>query len=624
MNIRRVELERLPFAALAVPVVVTVLAALAYSVYFLKAEHPVLSLLALFIVASAVVTATVLGIARARLGEDADRIARQSTLLMNQTAELDHQKNAVESSVREARSSEARARLLLAAVQDGVMLLDENQTIVAWNESAQRIFGLSSKDAKTLGSLLAHGRITREDGTPVQMRDLPSQRAMATRRPQSSETFRYIKNTGETIWLSVTARPLESSDKQHGIVAVSLRDVSATKQTEAALTRVNEQLTQSQKMEAIGRLAGGVAHDFNNLLTVIVTYSELLKAALKDGTPERYDVDEIENAARRATALTRQLLAFSRRQVLKPEDLDMSDVLRGMLGMLSRVLGEDIELVTKEAPNLACANADRGQIEQVIANLAINARDAMPNGGVLILETSQVGFEYDYGDHDGQVIPAGNYVQLAVTDTGEGMDHGTRSRIFDPFFTTKPPGKGTGLGLSTVIGIVSQSGGYLSVYSTPGLGTTFKIFLPAVERKPQVREKTREPVLDLAVAHTGRLLLVEDDDAVRKATTRLLERMGFDVSPMDGPLAALDELAQQAEPFDLMITDMVMPHMNGDQLAREALALYPAMRVVIMSGYSEEASSRNWAMPPGTVFVEKPISRETLSQKLREAMRASS
>ena len=620
MEIRRVELERLPLAALVVPVTVTVLAALAWAAFFLRTQHPLLSVVALLIAVSTLITAAVIVKARRKLDEDAHTIFEQATLLHSRTTELETQRQELANSIAGIRESEARARLLLDAVQDGVLLLDDQRKMVAWNESAQRIFGLSPQEATSLGAIVQRGRITREDGTQVRIEDLPSQRALATGLSQPSQTFRYTKNSGESVWLSVSAVPLEGRDGGRSLVAVSLRDVTSAKKAEAALLNANEQLIQSQKMEAIGRLAGGVAHDFNNLLTVIVTYSELLKASLDEGTSQRYDLDEIESAARRATALTRQLLAFSRRQVLSPEDLDMSEVVRGMLGMLSRLLGEDIELVTKEATNLSCANADRGQIEQVIANLAINARDAMPHGGVLILETSEVGFEYDYADHDGNVIPAGKYVQLCVSDTGEGMDEGTRSRIFDPFFTTKPPGKGTGLGLSTVIGIVSQSGGYMSVYSSPFRGTTFKIYLPATNRKGGVPAKTAHPAPESESVHSGRLLLVEDDEAVRKATSRLLQRMGFDVEAVDDPMVALQTLSERR--FDVMLTDMVMPHMNGDQLARQALSLYPSMRVVIMSGYSEEASNRNWALPPNTIFVEKPVSRETLSSKLREAMGA--
>lgn len=618
MEIRRVELERLPSAALVVPVTVTVLAALAWAAFFLRSQHPLLSILALLIVVSAVMTAAVIVLARRKLKDDAHKIFEQTKLLNSKSAELDAQRVELAQSITSIRDSEARAQILLAAVQEGVMLLDDSRNVIAWNNSAQRIFGLSSSDATSLGAILDRGKVTREDGSPIQIKDLPSQRALATGLPQPSETFRYTKNSGECVWLSVSAVPLDSKETGRAVVAVSFKDVTSAKKAEAALLNANEQLLQSQKMEAVGRLAGGVAHDFNNLLTVIVTYSELLKTSLEEGTSQRYDVDEIESAARRATALTRQLLAFSRRQVLTPEDLDMSEVVRGMLGMLSRLLGEDVELVTKEAANLSCTNADRGQIEQVIANLAINARDAMPDGGVLIIETSEVGFEYDYADHDGNVIPAGKYVQLCVSDTGEGMDDGTRARIFDPFFTTKPPGKGTGLGLSTVIGIVSQSGGYMSVYSSPRRGTTFKIYLPAMNRKAAGMaakvQKTPEPER----AHTGRLLLVEDDEAVRRATTRLLQRMGFNVEAVEDPQLALKILSTTQ--FDVMLTDMVMPHMNGDQLAREALMLYPSMRVVIMSGYSEEASNRHWALPPNTIFVEKPVSRETLSSKLREAM----
>jgi two-component system cell cycle sensor histidine kinase/response regulator CckA len=383
---------------------------------------------------------------------------------------------------------------------------------------------------------------------------------------------------------------------------------------------VNEQLVQSQKLEAVGRLAGGVAHDFNNLLTVITTYADLLNSALPATSPHRQDVEEIENAARRATALTRQLLAFSRRQVLKPEDLDFSDVLRGMSGMLSRLLGEDIELVTKEGRDLRCTWADRGQLEQVIANLAINARDAMPDGGVLILETSEVNFDEPYPDHDGKEIPPGRYVLLTVSDTGDGMPEDVRKRIFDPFFTTKPSGKGTGLGLSTVFGIVTQSGGFISVYSAPRKGTTFKIYLPASARRPGASRRPTPPRALPAVKQAGRILLVEDDESVRKATQRLLERIGYQVTSEENPLQALALVDLGTQQFDLMLTDMVMPLMNGDQLAREVLARRPKMKIVIMSGYSEEASHRHWLLPPNSIFVEKPIGREVLAAKLRDAL----
>jgi len=257
----------------------------------------------------------------------------------------------------------------------------------------------------------------------------------------------------------------------------------------------------------------------------------------------------------------------------------------------------------------------------VIANLAINARDAMPGGGMMILETAEVQFDSGYADHDGKVIPAGKYVQLSVSDNGDGMDEGTRSQIFDPFFTTKPPGKGTGLGLSTVIGIVTQSGGFISVYSRPHTGTTFRIYLPAMPRKKSARVTVEPPVPDLDEVQCGRILLVEDDDSVRKATSRMLEGIGYEVHAVSDPTIALRELAAGSKPFDLMLTDMIMPHMNGDQLAHEVLMLYPQMRVVIMSGYSEEASNRNWEQPPNTIFVEKPLSREALTKKLRVAMR---
>ncbi len=398
----------------------------------------------------------------------------------------------------------------------------------------------------------------------------------------------------------------------------SFRDVTERRRAEEALRRSEEQLRQSQKIEAVGRLAGGVAHDFNNLLTAILGYSELLLHGLPAGDPRHRSAEEIQRAAQRAAGLTRQLLAFSRRQVLEPRVLDLNAVVAEMDQMLRRLIGEHIDLVTVRGADLDRVRADPGQIEQVILNLALNARDAMPEGGKLVIETGNVELAEDAA-HGQETLPAGRYVMLAVSDTGAGMDEPTRARLFEPFFTTKEMGKGTGLGLATVYGIVKQSGGYIWVYSESGRGTTFKIYLPRVEGEAEA------PATSAAHARRGggeTLLLVEDEERVRTLMSGVLARRGYCVLEARHGHEALEAAARSPAPIDLLVTDVVMPGMSGRELAERLQASQPRMRVLYVSGYTDDAIVHHGVLEAGAAFLQKPFDLESLAGKVREVLDA--
>jgi nitrogen-specific signal transduction histidine kinase len=380
---------------------------------------------------------------------------------------------------------------------------------------------------------------------------------------------------------------------------------------------LEEQIRQAQKMEAVGRLAGGVAHDFNNLLTAISGYSDFLLRRLGPQHPLRKDAEEIQRAAARAASLTRQLLAFSRRQVLEPKVIDLNLVVTDMEKMLRRLIGEHIELATSLDPALGRVRADRGQIEQVLLNLAVNARDAMPGGGRVTIETRNVDLDAAYArDHVG--IEPGAYVLLCVSDTGVGMDDETRLHIFEPFFTTKAGGSGTGLGLSTVYGIVRQSGGSIEVASEPGRGAAFKVYLPRVEgtAAPLAAPKPAGP--DLA-AGTGTVLVVEDEEIVRSLARRILETAGYRVLEAADPHTALEICDRFAGPIDLLLTDIVMPKMSGRVLAERVAERRPEVRTLFMSAYAEAAVARE-AGGEDLAWIEKPFTVDMLTRKVQEVL----
>ena len=418
--------------------------------------------------------------------------------------------------------------------------------------------------------------------------------------------------------------------KKNGVVYYEDKTISPLKDSEGNITAfvsvgrdnterrtLEERLRQAQKMEAVGRLAGGVAHDFNNLLMVIRGYTELLLGRLDPSTPLRRNIEEIQKAADRATSLTRQLLAFSRQQVLEPKVLDLNAVVAGVEKMLRRLIGEDIEVVTALASELGQVKVDPSQIEQIILNLAVNARDAMPQGGALTIETANVELAEAYARQHTSVQP-GSYVLLAISDTGCGMDAGTQARIFEPFFTTKEKGKGTGLGLATVYGIVKQSGGYIWVYSEPGHGTTFKIYLPRVAEATPVQEVGQ--AFSPPPAGSETILLVEDEDGVRKLGREFLESTGYTVLEAQNGAEAIQVANRHMGLIHLMVTDVVMPQMSGRELAHRLAPVRPEMKVLYMSGYTDNAVVRRGILDRGTAFLQKPFPLSGLARKVREVL----
>jgi PAS domain S-box-containing protein len=443
-------------------------------------------------------------------------------------------------------------------------------------------------------------------------------KAVQERQTQDFEC-RMLAADGRWIWLrdilSVSSdKDIDGQLKLQGVML----DITQRKQAEAALHQSEEQFRQSQKMEAIGRMAGGVAHDFNNLLTAITGYSELLLLGSKLDGRVRGNLEEIRKAAERAAGLTHQLLAFSRRQVLRPVVLDLNLLLTNVHKMLRRLIGEDIELVTVLGTNLGRVKADPGQLEQVVMNLVVNARDAMPHGGKLTLETANVELDEAYARAHVPTRP-GFYIMIAITDTGIGMDSETLARIFEPFFTTKEQGKGTGLGLSTVYGIVKQSDGFIWAYSEPGRGTSFKIYLPRVEGEAAIPAEMAESPVELPHG-TETVLLVEDEESVRNLIRTILQEYGYTVLEAYHGGEALRMAIRHEGSIHLLLTDVVMPLMSGRQLAEKLAPLRPETKVIYMSGYTDHTIVHHGILEPGTVFLQKPFTPGTLTRKLREIL----
>jgi len=421
------------------------------------------------------------------------------------------------------------------------------------------------------------------------------------------------RKDGSPLNVQLSVRAVRNPARQVEYYETFLRDV-----TEQRL--LQQQLVQAQKMEAVGRLAGGIAHDFNNLLTVITSYSDLLLEDFGPDDPRRDDVEQVRKAAEGATSLTRQLLAFSRQQVLEPRVVNLNAVVSGLRKMLQRVIGEDVEFATTLAPDLRAVRADVGQLEQVLMNLAVNARDAMPTGGKLTIETANVDLDADYTRTHHQTA-AGHFVMLAVSDTGSGMDEATKARIFEPFFTTKGPGKGTGLGLATVYGIVKQSGGVVWVYSELGHGTSFKVYLPRVD--DPVDQGGASPPAARVPRGTETVLVVEDAAAVRAVTRQVLQRQGYTVLEAANGEAALQLAAAHHGPIHLLLTDVVMPGPSGRQTAERLAHLRPETRVLYTSGYTDDSIVRHGILESGIAYLQKPFTPDGLARKVREVLDSS-
>jgi signal transduction histidine kinase/ActR/RegA family two-component response regulator len=431
-----------------------------------------------------------------------------------------------------------------------------------------------------------------------------------------TQEFRCRRKDGAVRWLAETVQ-VEALGPGHWRAVGVTTDVSERKQAEEMLRETQEQLLQAQKMEAVGRLAGGVAHDFNNMLAVILGYTELLAGTVAVGTPVRNGLEEIRRAAERAAALTRQLLAFSRKQVLELRIVDLNEVVLGIDKMLRRLIGEDVELTTVPGAASGRVKADPSQVDQVILNLAVNARDAMPHGGKLAIETRNVRLSAEER-HAGVELPDGDYVLLSVTDTGVGMDAQTLQRIFEPFFTTKEQGKGTGLGLATVYGIVQQSGGTIRVRSEVGRGTRFDVYLPVVAET--VRERPSSTPEGRSEPGHETVLLVEDEAMVRSLVRNVLQLPGYTVLEAVDADQALQRSGAHPGPIHLLLTDVVMPGMSGRALAERLAPVRPDMRVLFMSGYTDDAMVRHGVFSEGHGFIQKPFSATALMEQVRQML----
>jgi two-component system, cell cycle sensor histidine kinase and response regulator CckA len=506
------------------------------------------------------------------------------------------------------RESEERYRLLFESNPQAMWVYDrETFAFLAINEAAVFHYGYSREEFLSM--------------TIKDIRDLEDVPALLDNLSEVNSgvkvagTWKHRKKDGSTIDVEIISHPLVFAGRNAKLVLAN--DITERKQAEQALRKTEEQLRQSQKLESVGQLAGGIAHDFNNLLTVIGGYSDLILQDAQVDARAREKLEEVKKAAQRAASLTRQLLAFSRKQVLKPEVLDLNSLVDGLGKMLRRLIGEDVEIITSLKPDVGKINADPGQIEQVLINLVVNARDAMPTGGKITIETANVELDSAYSDMHIAAKP-GSYVMLAVSDTGTGMDAATRKHIFEPFFTTKEVGRGTGLGLSMIYGIVKQSAGNIWVYSEPGQGTTFKVYLPQV--KAEQREKASEQPQQSVVAASETILLVEDEEMVRKLACDILQTTGYQVLVARHGDEAIGICEAYAGTIDLMLTDVVMPRMNGRKVAESVRQFRPKMKVLYMSGYTDDAIVHHGALEAGTNFIEKPFTAESLTSKVRETL----
>ncbi|MCW5969266.1 MAG: MEDS domain-containing protein [Blastocatellales bacterium] len=507
------------------------------------------------------------------------------------------------------REREELVQLLLDSTAEAIYGIDLHGNCMLANPTCARFLGYADPEqlkGRNMHILIHHHH---PDGRPYPEEECPIVRTIQTRQGAHVKDEVFWRADGTKFNAEYFAHPMWRGKEIIGAV-VTFLDTSHQKKLE-------EQLRQAQKMEAIGQLAGGVAHDFNNLLTIITGYSELLLQSTPPGDPKRELLEEIRKAGERSASLTRQLLTFSRKQVLAPKVLDLNDVVRDTEKMLRRVIGEDIHLTTVLHPQLGSVKADPGQLEQILLNLAVNARDAMPQGGKLTIETNNVLLGEEYVRSHADVRP-GWYVMLAVTDTGVGMTEEVKRHLFEPFFTTKGPGKGTGLGLAVVHGIVKQSDGTIEVYSEPGVGTSFKIYLPRVEQAAPTGKSW--PGHGPAPRGTETILLVEDEDAVRALTRFTLQQCGYTVLEASYGEEAIRVVTSRREKIHLLATDVVMPGMGGRILAERLLSLHPEMKVLYLSGYTDDAVVRHGILHEEVNFLQKPFSPIALAHKVREVL----
>jgi PAS domain S-box-containing protein len=500
------------------------------------------------------------------------------------------------------RESKERYRDLVENAHDIIYSHDLKGNYLSVNKAAEHITGYTREEALQLNMSQTLAPECADKATEMISRKLAGEDVTAYE-------LEILAKDGRRVAIEVNSKLMYEDGVPVAVQGIA-RDVTERKLLE-------EQLRQSQKMEAIGQLAGGVAHDFNNLLTAINGYSSLALQRVDDDSSIKPYLEEVRKAGDRAANLTRQLLAFGRKQILQPLALDLNSVVSDMNKMLRRLIGEDIALNAKLAPDLKKIKADPGQVEQVLINLVVNARDAMPTGGSLTIETANMSLDQEYASRHVGIQP-GKYVMLAVSDTGTGMDEATRARIFEPFFTTKEKGKGTGLGLSTVYGIVQQSGGSIWVYSEPNQGTSFKVYLPELlsDGPADVVESARDEI----VSGSETILLVEDEEVVRGLTTNILEGAGYHVIAAGGGAEAAKLCADRNEPIDLLLTDVVMPQTSGKAVAEQLTKMQPGLKVLFMSGYTDEAIVHHGVLDANVEFIQKPFTPAALSKKIRDVL----
>ncbi|GBE27945.1 blue-light-activated protein [bacterium BMS3Bbin03] len=529
--------------------------------------------------------------------EDEGEIVGVVLVFSDQTKERKAQR-----AVQEAREF---AESIVATIREPLIVLDAQLKVISANRPFCKSFQV--EEAETVGKHIYD--LGNRQWDISRLREL-----LENILPQNTSFSDFkmehdFENIGKRIML-LNARRIYREDNKTQMILLSIEDITEN-------SRLEEQYRQAQKLEAIGLLAGGVAHDFNNLLTVILGYGEVIFRSLHRDDPLRQDVDKILNACDQGASLTRQLLAFSRKQTLQPKVLDLNRLLSNQQKLLRRLIGEDIEFVTAFADDLGRVKVDAGQIEQVVMNLVVNAKDAMPRGGKLIIETANVRLDEDYSKGHLSVVP-GPYVMLAITDTGTGMNKETQTKIFEPFYTTKEMGRGTGLGLSTVYGIVKQSGGHIWVYSEPDRGTTFKIYLPRTE---DVTEAEVERAGEMQIlGGAGHILVVEDEPAIRRLMGLQLESLGYQVTLASNGGEALLAVEEKDLKPDLLITDVVMPGMSGVVLFERLRKTQPDLKVLFMSGYTDNVIVHHGVLDQDTPFIQKPFSLQTLSAVVHKVL----
>ena len=503
----------------------------------------------------------------------------------------------------------SRLALIIDSSEDAIIGQNLDGIITSWNKGAERIYGYAPEEVIGKNISLLVPPDDAANGHPDESSEILDKVARGE-GIEHRESVRVTKD-GRRLDVSISVSPLR--DAKGDVIGASAiaRDMTDQKRTE-------NQLHQSQKMEAIGRLAGGVAHDFNNILGIINACTEFLRDRIEPAAESSIYVENIKKAIERGSALTRQLLAFSRSSAIQPRLLDLNERLKDVSKLLRPLMGDDVEVLIVSRSPSAVVEADPGQLDQIVVNLAVNARDAMPRGGKFILETGTAKFDEAFAEQR-QAMPAGKYVVLAISDTGNGMDEATVSRIFEPFFTTKEAGKGTGLGLATVYGIVKQSAGHILVYSEPGHGTTFKIYLPSAEHKIGLLTKAEAESVGPKRRGTT-ILLVEDDEVMRSLTKKVLEEHGYTVVEANDGESALESVLSYPGQIDLLLTDVVMRRVSGPELVERLGSSHPTLKVVYMSGYTGELIAEREVLKRGVTLLEKPFTRTALLNTIHTAL----